>query len=75
VHQILAANFPRSRFLSAEATAALLDRLAESNVAGGAVYDALVGAVAVQHQLPLVTRDDRALDVYRALGVEVFARP
>lgn len=72
VHEILEANFPRSQFLSAAAAATLRARLAEANVAGNAVYDALVGAVAVEHRLPIVTRDDRAIDVYRALGVELF---
>jgi len=35
------------------------------------VYDALVGAAAAEHRLVLVTRDRRALDTYRALGVDV----
>jgi len=33
------------------------------------VYDALVGAAAVQHGLTLVTRDRRAADTYRRLDV------
>jgi predicted nucleic acid-binding protein len=33
------------------------------------VYDALVGAAAVQHGLSLMTRDRRAADTYRRLGV------
>jgi predicted nucleic acid-binding protein len=40
-------------------------------IAGGAVYDALVGSAAVAHQLALVTRDRRALPTYRALEVDV----
>jgi predicted nucleic acid-binding protein len=35
------------------------------------VYDALVGATAVEHRLVLATRDRRALDTYRALDVQV----
>jgi hypothetical protein len=35
------------------------------------VYDALVGAVAAEHRLPLATGDRRALAVYRTLDVEV----
>jgi predicted nucleic acid-binding protein len=35
------------------------------------VYDALVGATAAEHGLPLVTRDLRAVDTYRALDVDV----
>lgn len=68
---LLAANFPASRFLSATAAAALLSRLAAAGVAGGAVYDALVGAAAAEHGVALASRDHRALDTYRALGVTV----
>ena len=69
--QVLAANFPESRFLSAAGTAALFARLAEGEFAGGSVYDALVGAAAAEHEVPLATWDRRALDTYRALGVNV----
>lgn len=71
VARLLAASFPHSRFLSAEATAMLLSRLDALGVAGGAVYDALVGATAAEHGLALATRDRRALETYRALDVEV----
>jgi|GEM_PF-7104653 len=37
--------------------------------AGGSVYDALVGAAAAEHRLPLATRDRRAIDTYRSLNV------
>jgi predicted nucleic acid-binding protein len=69
--RLLTANFPHSRFLSAERTASLLASLADFGIAGGAVYDALVGATAIEHSLTLVSRDRRALDTYRALGVTV----
>ncbi|MGI8536437.1 MAG: type II toxin-antitoxin system VapC family toxin [Mycobacteriales bacterium] len=72
VHRLLAANFPYTRMLGTHAAAALFARLAELGIAGGAVYDALVGAAAVQHAVPLVTRDRRALGTYRALDVEVI---
>lgn len=71
VTRLLAANFPENRYLSAEGAAALPSRLAGENVAGGAIYDALVGAAAAEHHLVLVTRDRRALDTYRAFGAEV----
>jgi predicted nucleic acid-binding protein len=71
VMRLLATNFPENRYLSAKGAAALVSRLASENVAGGAVYDALVGAAAAEHDLVLATRDRRALDTYRALGVEV----
>lgn len=71
VAQLLAADFPQTRFLGAGAAVALLDRLAAAGIAGGSVYDALVGAVAAEHGLPLATRDRRALDTYRKLDVWV----
>ncbi len=71
VARLLAASFPHSRFLSAEASASLLERLHSSGIAGGSVYDALVGAAAAEHGLPLASRDRRALETYRALAVEV----
>ena len=67
----MAANVPHTRFLSRDQAAALLTSLADHGLAGGAVYDALVGAAAVAHELTLVTRDKRALDIYRALDVSV----
>jgi predicted nucleic acid-binding protein len=75
VARVLAANFPETRFLSAAAAAELLARLHLTGIAGGAVYDALVGATAVEHGLRLATRDRRALETYRALdvGVELLA--
>ena len=71
VAKLLAASFPHSRFLGGDAARSLLAELASGEFAGGAVYDALIGAAAAEHQLPLATRDRRALDVYRALDVNV----
>ena len=71
VHQLMRASFASSRFLSAADATDLLDRLADLGIAGGAVYDALVGAVAAAHGLPLATRDRRAVEIYRALDVEL----
>lgn len=62
-------NFPESRFLSATDTKHVLREIAEAGLAGGAVYDGLVGAAARKHQLPLVTCDRRAEPTYRVLGV------
>lgn len=71
VSRLLKVNFPYTRFLGATAAAAILDRLADAGVSGGAVYDALVGSAAAEHGVPLVTRDRRAEATYRALGVHV----
>lgn len=70
VGRLLAQNFPMTRFLSEHAAAELLTRLGTLGVAGGAVYDALVGAAAVEHGLTLLTRDRRAADTYRRVDVK-----
>jgi predicted nucleic acid-binding protein len=71
VARLLATDFPHSRFLGPDAAASLFGELHKRGIGGGAVYDALVGAVAREHDLPLATRDRRALDTYGALGVRV----
>ena len=71
VARLLAASFPNSRFLGAEASASLLGRLASMGIGGGSVYDALVAATAAEHELALASRDRRALETYRALGIEI----
>ncbi|MDQ3028666.1 MAG: type II toxin-antitoxin system VapC family toxin [Actinomycetota bacterium] len=71
VGRLLASNFSDSRFLDADAAGKLLTRLPTLGIAGGAVYDALVGAAALQHQLRLATRDRRAMDTYRALDIDL----
>lgn len=75
IARLLSANFPHSRFLSADAAATLLDDLDALGIAGGAVYDALVGAAANEHRLTLATRDTHALETYRALAVSVELLP
>ena len=70
VARLLAQNFPATRFLSDHSAAELLARLGTLGIAGGAVYDALVGAAAVEHRLTLMTRDRRAVDTYRRLDVK-----
>ena len=69
--RLLAHNFPASRFLGEAEAADLGGELARLGISGGAVYDALVGAAARQHRLPLVSADARARPVYEALGVDV----
>jgi predicted nucleic acid-binding protein len=71
VAKLLAQNFPGSLYLSPERAAQLLDALGRAGIAGGSVYDALVGATAIEHGLKLATRDRRALATYRALGVDL----
>jgi toxin FitB len=45
--------------------------LADLGIAGGAVYDALVGLAARAASAPLLTRDARADGTYRSLGVAI----
>src|SRR5438309_9527047 len=71
VASLMAENFPESRFLSPGRAGEMINVLVQAGIAGGSVYDALVGAVAVESGLPLATRDHRALATYRALGVDV----
>jgi predicted nucleic acid-binding protein len=71
VSRLLATSFPHTRFLGARAAASVLGELGAAGIAGGGVYDALVGAVAREHRLTLATRDRRALEIYRVLEVEV----
>jgi predicted nucleic acid-binding protein len=71
VTQLLARTFPATRFLGTRAAASLVTMLGATGIAGGSVYDALVGATANEHRLTLVTRDRRALEIYRKLQVEV----
>jgi len=73
--RLLAGNFPASRFLGEAEAADLGGELAGLGVSGGAVYDALVGAAARQHRLPLVSADPRARPVYQALGVDIELIP
>jgi predicted nucleic acid-binding protein len=73
--RLLARNFPASGFLGEAEAADLGGDMARLGISGGAVYDALVGAAARQHRLPLVSADTRARPVYEALGVEIELIP
>ena len=71
VDTMLSRRFPGTVHLGSERAASLFASLAERHLAGGSVYDALVGACAIEHDLTLVTCDRRAIPTYRALSVEV----
>lgn len=71
-----AAQLLRDRFspplLLGTGTGRLLpDVLARMQIAGGAVYDALVALAAVEHRADLATRDARARDTYERVGATV----
>jgi predicted nucleic acid-binding protein len=69
--RILTTNFPHTRHLSAAGAAALLQSVGAHRITGGSIYDALVGAAAREHGLPLATLDRRALSIYGQLGVDI----
>ena len=56
--------------LDADGRRGLLREAGELGLTGGAVYDALVGATARHAGARLLSRDRRAVPVYRALGVD-----
>ena len=69
-------TFLRRRFpgawlgLDADSRRELLREVGELGLTGGAVYDALIGATARGAGARLLSRDRRAVPVYRALGVD-----
>jgi predicted nucleic acid-binding protein len=75
VVELLVGNFPETRHLSPERADSLVAQLGDAGIAGGSVYDALIAATAVEHDLVLVTRDARALDTYRAIGASIELLP
>ncbi len=58
-------------YLSDRAARSLIDQAPALAIAGGAIYDALVAAAALESGLPLATRDRRAVRTYRALQVDI----
>jgi predicted nucleic acid-binding protein len=62
--------FPVVTWLAAEDAAELLARCGPLGIAGGSVYDALVGEAARRDGRRLLTRDHRARRTYDLLGVD-----
>ena len=72
VRDFIATRFPDPWLrLTASAHRKFLSGLAEQNVTGGSVYDALVAATAAAHAVPLITCDRRALPIYERYGIRV----
>jgi hypothetical protein len=72
VRTFLVHEFPRPWLtLDGEAVARLLGELVEQGIAGGTVYDGLIGAAAKAAGAPLYTCDRRARVTYDRLGVVV----
>jgi predicted nucleic acid-binding protein len=71
VAEYLAQQFPGGRLVLPEsARSGLTHQLAARAVIGGQVYDALIALTAAAHGKPVLTCDERALPIYRRLGVE-----
>ncbi|MFD4420774.1 PIN domain-containing protein [Agromyces sp. NPDC058484] len=68
---LIDANFNEAAVLDDERFRRIHRELAERGIAGGAVYDGLVGAAAHAHDLPLATRDARARATHEAIGTIV----
>ncbi len=66
----LAERFPAAPLtLPARAHLQLIEHAVAFGITGGAIYDALISAVAVHAQARLFTRDIRAVATYERLGV------
>jgi predicted nucleic acid-binding protein len=70
--RLLVERFLEPLVLGSEASARLPDVLGRLGIAGGAVYDALVGLAAVEHDVELATRDVRARATYETVGARVI---
>lgn len=72
VAELLAAQFPEAPLtLPGRRQSSLIQLMAAKGLAGGAIYDALVGATAVHSGATLVSRDQRARPVYELVGADV----
>lgn len=68
---LLGERFGPPLLLGSATAASIPAILAEREIAGGAVYDALVALAAAEHGAELATRDARATDTYERIGVRV----
>jgi predicted nucleic acid-binding protein len=73
--RLLADRFATPLLLDPETSRRLPAKLAELEIFGGAVYDALVGLAAVEHDATLATRDARARATYERVGARIVLAP
>lgn len=69
--RLIASEFGEPALVDNAVTRTLTTTLSTVGIAGGAVYDALVGLAALSENLTLMTRDARALGTYAAVGARV----
>lgn len=70
--RLLGERFVAPLVLGSGVAGQLPDVLSRLGIAGGAVYDALVGLAAVDHGADLATRDARAKATYETVGAHVI---
>jgi len=69
--RLLSDRFVEPLLLGPVAAKNLVEVLGRLGIAGGAVYDALVGRAAAEHNADLATRDARAKPTYESVGARV----
>jgi hypothetical protein len=69
--RIIAVEFPASVALPPDVALRAVALFAEAGIAGGAVYDGLVGLAAKAAGIPLLSCDRRAVGTYAALRADV----
>jgi len=69
--RLLAERFVAPLLLGPAAARNVAEVLGRLGIAGGAVYDALVGLAAAEHDADLATRDARARPTYESVGARV----
>jgi uncharacterized protein with PIN domain len=69
--EIIERSFPAFAPLRASSAKAAITTFADAGIAGGAIYDGLVGLAARDAAIPLLTCDRRAMGTYAALRVDV----
>jgi predicted nucleic acid-binding protein len=68
---LLTERFGAPLLLASADVARLPELLAAHGIAGGAVYDAIIGMAASHHGCVLATRDARATGTYQAVGAKI----
>jgi predicted nucleic acid-binding protein len=69
--RLLAERFAPPLLIKPATVRRLPEVLSRMEIAGGAVYDALVALAALEHHAELATRDARARDTYESVGAVV----
>lgn len=70
--ELLTRRFTEPLLLGSERSSRLPQLLAGLDIAGGAVYDALIALAALENGAALATRDLRAKPTYERVGVQVL---